>query len=161
MTSLTGVSPKAQHAEQTEKRRAVKGQSSQGFWGGALTCTVLCFVGVIFKQHRIRLRCLCQFRPWYGGECEKPGSGPRQGKHSGQGRDCVFKTDSRVYVSARVSRRNDVSHESRHLTNKPRADTLNWPNHPQNEKTGRDQAGVLRCSRPCLSLNRSRHSTSL
>lgn len=160
MTSLTGVSPKAQQAEKTGKRQAVKGHWSQWFYVGLLTCTILCFVGVIFKQRGICLRSLCQFRPWYGGECEKPGSGPRQGKHSGQGWDCVFKTDSRVYVCARVSRRTDVSHESRHLTDKPRLDTLNWPNHPQNKKTGWNQPGVLHCSRPCLSVNRSQDSTS-
>lgn len=40
---------------------------------------------------------LCQLWPWYCGECEKPGPGPRRGKHcSGQGyeRVSVFKTQT-------------------------------------------------------------------
>lgn len=55
--------------------------------------------------------------------------------------DCVFKTNLRVLyvafanVCVRLAGGNEVSHESQHLTNKPRVDTLNsQKNHPHENK---------------------------
>lgn len=34
------------------------------------------------SEANLLLQSLCQLWPWYCGECEKPGPGPRQGKHT-------------------------------------------------------------------------------
>lgn len=52
-----------------------------------------------------------------------------------------------ICACASESRLNELSHQSQHLTDKPRPNTLNCPNHPQKTETGCNQPAILHSSR--------------
>lgn len=112
-----------------------------------LTFTVLRFMGVVFNRRRdtsaLWVRASCS--PWFCVECEKPGSGPRPGKHSsGHGLDvrvfmCVRAHPLYIFLAVCVwvsvcEQASELALQTRHLTRKPETWHA-WLSKPPTEHT--------------------------